>query len=57
MEAFLDVDRARSPTNRRSTLGYCTFVRRDLVSWKGKKQSVVARSSAELEYKAMTQAT
>ena len=39
----------------RSTLGYCVFVRGNLVSWKNKKQSVVSRSSAEFEYRAMTQ--
>ena len=31
------------------------FVGRNLVLWKRKKQSVVSRSSAESEYRAMTQ--
>ena len=34
-------------------MGYCTFVWGNLVTRKSKKQSVVARSSAEAEYQAM----
>jgi hypothetical protein len=40
--------------DRKSTTGFCTFVGGNLVTWKNKKQSVVARSSAEAEYRAMT---
>ncbi|RVW20625.1 Retrovirus-related Pol polyprotein from transposon TNT 1-94 [Vitis vinifera] len=35
--------------------GYCSFVWGNLVTWRSKKQSVVARSSAEAEFRAMTQ--
>ena len=38
-----------------STSGYYVFVRGNLVSWKSKKQSVVPLSSAESEYKVMSQ--
>jgi Reverse transcriptase (RNA-dependent DNA polymerase) len=39
--------------DRKSTIGFCTFVGGNLVTWKNKKQSVVARSSAKAEYRAM----
>ncbi|RVW57580.1 Retrovirus-related Pol polyprotein from transposon RE1 [Vitis vinifera] len=39
---------------RRSTSGYFTFVDGNLVTWKSKKQNVVARSSAEAEFRGMT---
>ncbi|RVW66682.1 Retrovirus-related Pol polyprotein from transposon RE1 [Vitis vinifera] len=38
---------------RRSTSGYFTFVGGNLVTWKRKKQNVVARSSAETEFRGM----
>ena len=39
--------------DRRSTSGYSTFVGGNLVAWRSKKQSVVARSTAEAELRAM----
>ncbi|XP_027357256.1 uncharacterized protein LOC113866639 [Abrus precatorius] len=50
IKGALGKDWARSPIDRRSTFGFCIFVRDNLVSWKSKKQNVVARSSAEAEY-------
>ncbi|RVW25702.1 Retrovirus-related Pol polyprotein from transposon RE1 [Vitis vinifera] len=57
IECFSDVDWAGSKFDRRSTTGYCVFFGGNLVAWKSKKQSVVSRSSAESEYRAMAQAT
>lgn len=49
----MDADWARNITDWQSTLGYFTFVAGNLVTWRSKKQSVVARSSAKVEYKGM----
>ncbi|KAI3456021.1 hypothetical protein Pfo_012684, partial [Paulownia fortunei] len=53
IEAYTDADWAGSITDRRFTSGYCTYVWGNLVTWRSKKQKVVARSSAEAEYRAM----
>ncbi|RVW72252.1 Retrovirus-related Pol polyprotein from transposon RE1 [Vitis vinifera] len=52
-EVYSDVDWAGNIIDRRSTSGYCSFVWGNLVTWRSKKQSVVARSSAETEYRAL----
>ena len=53
LEAYTDVDYARSIVDRCSTLGYCTFLGGNLVTWRSKKQNVVERSSAKAEFRSM----
>ncbi|KAK8945162.1 hypothetical protein KSP39_PZI008022 [Platanthera zijinensis] len=53
IEVYTDADWARSVDDRRSTSGYCSLVGGNLVTWRSKKQQVVARSSAEAEFRAM----
>jgi len=47
LEAYTNADYTGSIVDRRSTTGYCTFLGGNLVTWRSKKQNVVARSSAE----------
>ena len=54
LEAYTDVDYVGSIDEKRSTLGYCTFLRGNLVMWRNKKQNVVSRSSTEVEFRLMT---
>ena len=53
LEVYTDSSWAGELTDRRSTSGYCTYVWGNLVTWRSKKQSVVSRSSAESEYRAL----
>jgi len=46
MKVYIDDDYAGSTIHRRSTTGYCMFLGGNLVTWRSKKQNVVARSSA-----------
>jgi hypothetical protein len=53
VDGYTDADWARNVSDRKSTSGYFTFVGGNLVTWRSKKQKVVALSSAEAEFQGM----
>ncbi|CAM8916639.1 unnamed protein product [Rhodiola kirilowii] len=53
LAGYCDADWASCPITRRSVSGYCMMLGSSVLSWKTKKQAVVARSSAESEYRAL----
>ena len=53
IEAYTDANWVGSVTDRKSTSGYCTYVWRNLITWRRKKQTVVTRSSVEALFRAM----
>ena len=53
IEGYTDADWAENISDRKSTSGYFTFVGGNLVTWRSKKQKVVALSSAKVELRGM----
>ena len=56
LHAYSDADFAGDPDDRCSTGGYAIFLGAGAVSWSSKKQSIVALSSTESEYVALSEA-
>lgn len=51
VEMYIDADWAGSLIDRRSTLGYCTFIGGNLITWS--KKPVMARSTTKVEFISM----
>ena len=57
LRAYSDADWAGDLSDRRSTTGYCFILGSSLICWRSNKQSVVARSNTEAEYRALADTT
>jgi hypothetical protein len=57
LHVYSDADWASDPTDRRSTTSYYFLLGDSLISWRSKKQSVVASSNTEAEYRALVDTT
>ena len=51
---YTDADWAGCPTTCRFTFGYCVFLGNNLISWSSKRQVTLSHSSAEAEYRVVT---
>jgi len=50
VEGYTDADWSGNISDRKSTSGYFMFIGGNLVTWRSKKQNVVALSRAEVEF-------
>ena len=56
LEGFVDADYARNKDNKRSTTTYAFCLNGCCISWKSQLQPIVALSTTEAEYIALTKA-
>lgn len=54
LTAYCDSDRRRCADSRKCVTGYCVLLGASPISWGSKKQFVVARSTVEVEYRAIS---
>jgi hypothetical protein len=57
VSAFSDAAWAGCPDDKRSTDGFAVFLGSNLISWSARKQATISRSSTEVKYKALSNAT
>jgi hypothetical protein len=57
VSAFLDVDWTGCVDDRCSTGGFAAYLGQNLISWSARKQAIVSRSSTEVKYKSLANAT
>ncbi|KAH9750213.1 retrovirus-related pol polyprotein from transposon RE1 [Citrus sinensis] len=57
LTGYSDADWACDIDDRKSIGAYCIFLGNNLVSWSSKKQAIVAKSSTESEYRALSAAS
>lgn len=50
---YSNSDYVGNKIDRKSTYGYCAFVEGNIVTWRRKKQTVIAHTSVEDDYRAM----
>ena len=55
IEVYTDSDWVGCISDKKSSTGYCSFMWRNMVTWRSKKQPGVARSGAEVEFRVMAQ--
>ena len=53
LDTYTDFDLVGSLIDCMSTTGYCVFLARNLITWRSRKQEIVAQSSIEAEFRAL----